>query len=79
MYVTVCGKLGSNEGGVVGYVDRMRAKFPAKWGVQMMGMNFQTLSKRKSPSGSDSVPGGLFFTLFQLPALHLRASKALPF
>ncbi|MEY8393317.1 DUF6783 domain-containing protein [Lachnospiraceae bacterium 45-P1] len=25
MCVTVCGKLGPNEGGVVGYVDRMRA------------------------------------------------------
>ncbi len=34
MCVTVFGKLGPNEGGVVGYVDRMKAKFPAKWGVQ---------------------------------------------
>ena len=30
--VTVCGKLGPNEGDVVGYVDRMRARFPAKQG-----------------------------------------------
>jgi len=44
MCVTVCGKLGTNEGGVVGYVDRMRAKFPAKWGAQMTGMNFQRVS-----------------------------------
>ena len=42
IYVTVCGKLSPNEGGVVGCVDRMRAKFSAKWGVQMTGMNFQT-------------------------------------
>ena len=44
MCVTVCGRFGSNEGGVVGYVDRMRAKYTAKWGVQMAGMNFQTRS-----------------------------------
>ena len=36
MCVTVCGKLGPNEGGVVGYVDRMGAKFLAQWDVQMM-------------------------------------------
>ena len=45
---TVCGRLGPNEGGVVGYVDRMRAKYTAKWGVQMAGMNFQTRSRVKS-------------------------------
>ena len=28
----------------MGYVDRMRAKYTAKWGVQMAGMNFQTRS-----------------------------------
>ncbi|MEY8394284.1 DUF6783 domain-containing protein [Lachnospiraceae bacterium 45-P1] len=50
MCVTVCGKFGPNEGDVVGYVDRMRAKFPAKWGVQMMGMNFQTRSSTLSSS-----------------------------
>ena len=47
MCVTVCGKLGPNEGGVVGYVDRMRVKFPASWGVQRIGMNFQTHSRAK--------------------------------
>ncbi len=43
--VTVCGRLDPNEGDVVGYVDRMRAKYTAKWGVQMTGMNDQTRSK----------------------------------
>ena len=37
--------LDPNEGGVVGYVDRMRGKDAAKWGVQMAGMNFQTRSR----------------------------------
>ena len=45
MCVTICGRFGPNEGGVVGYVDRMRAKSPAKWGVHMARMNFQTRSR----------------------------------
>ena len=28
--------------GVAGYVDRIGTKYAAKWGVQMVGMNFQT-------------------------------------
>ncbi|MFR1121805.1 DUF6783 domain-containing protein [[Clostridium] symbiosum] len=43
--VTLCGRFGPNERGVVGYGKRIRAKSPTKWGVQMMGMNFQTGSK----------------------------------
>ncbi len=45
MCVTICGRFDPNEGGVVGYVDRMRDKYTAKWGVQMAGMNFQTRSR----------------------------------
>ncbi len=44
MCVTICGRFDPNEGGVVGYVDRMRAKYTAKWGVHLAGMNFQTRS-----------------------------------
>ncbi len=29
----------------MGYVDRMRAKYTAKWGVYLAGMNFQTRSR----------------------------------
>ena len=47
--VTICGRLDPNEGGEVGYVDRMRAKYTANVGTrlprQMAGMNFQTRSK----------------------------------
>ncbi len=43
--VTICGRFDPNEGDVVGYVDRMRGKDTAKWGVQMAGMNFQTRSR----------------------------------
>ena len=33
MCVPICGRFDPNEGGVVGYVDRMRTKYTAKWGV----------------------------------------------
>ena len=42
MCVTLCGRFGPDEGGVAGYVDRIGTKYAAKWGVQMVGMNFQT-------------------------------------
>ena len=42
MCVSLCGRFGPNERGVVGYVKRIRAKYAAKWGVQMAEMNFQT-------------------------------------
>ena len=49
MCVTICGRFDPNEGGVVGYVDRMRAKYTAKWGVHLAGMNFRTRSRYSVP------------------------------
>ena len=46
MCVTVCGRFCLNEGGVAGYVNRMKVKYAAKWGVQIAGMIFQTRSRR---------------------------------
>ncbi len=46
MCVTVCGEFAPKSGGVAGYADWFWSKFPAKWGVQIAGMNFQTRSKR---------------------------------
>ena len=48
MCVTVCGKFVSDEGVVAGYVGRIRDKSPAKWGVQIAGMIFQTPSQSKA-------------------------------
>ncbi len=45
MCITVCGRFFLNEGGVAGYVNRMKGKYAAKWGVQIAGMIFQTRSK----------------------------------
>ena len=44
MCVTICGRFRSDEGAVAGYGKRIRAKSPAKWGVQIAGMIFQTRS-----------------------------------
>ena len=45
MYVTICGRFCPDEDAVVGYVGRIRAKYTAKWDVQIVGMIFQTGSK----------------------------------
>ena len=42
MCVTICGRFCSDEGAVAGYGNRIRAKYTAKWGVQIAGMIFQT-------------------------------------
>ncbi|WP_334293933.1 DUF6783 domain-containing protein [Enterocloster lavalensis] len=49
MCVTLCGRFGPDEGGVAGYVDRIGTKYAAKWGVQMVGMNFQTDPRAVGP------------------------------
>ena len=45
MYVTICGRFRPDEGAVAGYGNRIRVKSPAKWGVQIAGMLFQTRSR----------------------------------
>ena len=44
MCATICGRFRLNEGGVAGYVNRMRVKYTAKWGSQIAEMIFQTRS-----------------------------------
>ena len=45
MCVTICGRFCPDEGVVAGYDNRIRAKYTAKWGVQIAGMIFQTGSR----------------------------------
>ena len=52
MCVTICGRFCPDEGAVAGYGNRIRAKYTAKWGVQIAGMRFQTRSS--------NVPRGFF-------------------
>ena len=42
MCVTICGRFCPEEGVVASYDNRIRAKYTAKWGVQIVGMLFQT-------------------------------------
>ena len=42
MCVTICGRFCPDKGAVAGYGNRIRAKYTAKWGVQIAGMIFQT-------------------------------------
>ena len=44
MCVTICGRFCSNKGVIAGYDNRIRAKYTSKWGVQIVGMIFQTRS-----------------------------------
>ena len=46
MCVTICGRFCPDEGVVAGYDNRIRAKYTAKWGVQIAGMLFQTRSSK---------------------------------
>ena len=53
MCVTICERFRSDEGAVAGYGNRIRVKYPAKWGVQIAGMIFQT---RSTPDQSLLLP-----------------------
>ncbi|MFR5914339.1 MAG: DUF6783 domain-containing protein [Blautia wexlerae] len=41
----MCGRFCPDKGVVAGYGNRVRAKYTAKWGVQIPGMIFQTHSR----------------------------------
>ena len=56
MCVTICGKFVPDEGVVAGYDNRIRDKSPAKWGVQIAGMIFQTRSSVKK-KGRETLSG----------------------
>ena len=65
MCVTICGRFCPEEGAVAGYGNRIRAKYTAKWGVQIAGMIFQTRSRIQA---SEYVPQ------FQVPVQLSRIS-----
>ena len=65
MCVTICGRFCPDEGAVAGYGNRIRAKYTAKWGVQIVGMIFQTRSNTtKNEAGICKkfyMPASLFY------------------
>ena len=48
MCVTICGRFCLIEGGAAGYANRKKAKYTAKWSIQIVGMIFQTRSNPKN-------------------------------
>ena len=52
MCVTIYWRFCPDEGAVAGYGNWIRAKYTAKWGVQIAGMIFQTRSSAKVRSNS---------------------------
>ena len=71
MCVTVCGKFVPDEGVVAGYGNRIRDKGPAKWGVQIAGMIFQTGPSKKESCLQDSPPAaGRFSDIYLSTAVQ---------
>ena len=73
MYSSLSGRFVPNKGGVAGYVDRMRRKYRAKWGMQMAGMNFKTLSRTVIFLSLDIYPAGkaLLLCLQRMPVWNI--------
>ena len=63
MCVTVCGKFVPDKVVIASYDNRIRDKFPAKWGVQIAGMIFFARSSQKR----------IFRAFFPLKILFLLA------
>ena len=51
--VPVCGRFCPNEGCVAGYGNRMRARYTAKWSLQIAEMIFQTRSNASESCGKE--------------------------
>ena len=78
MCVTICGRFCSDEGVVAGYDNRIRTKSPAKWGVQIAGMIFQTRSSvfaqvRKDSEYKQTEEDNAMSNLSHLDALEAEA------
>ena len=61
MCVTVCGKFVPDKVVVASYDNRIRDKFPAKWGVQIAGMIFLARSSQKKDFQSILLSENSFF------------------
>ena len=61
MCVTICGIFCPDEGAVVGYGNCIQVKYPAKWGVQIAGMIFQTRSSPAERKDKNLRSAGLLY------------------
>ena len=58
--VKICGRFFLDEDVVAGYDNRIRAKYTAKWGVQIAESLFQTRSRLRRLDSSKISHKGLF-------------------
>ena len=77
MYVTICGRFCSNKGVIAGYDNRIRAKYTAKWGVQIVGMIFQTRSNTITGKDTNHMSQSSFGNKFKVTTWGESHGKAL--
>ena len=77
IYVTICGRFCPDEGVVAGYGNRIRAKYTAKWGVQIVGMIFQTRSNTITGKDTNHMSQSSFGNKFKVTTWGESHGKAL--
>ena len=77
MCVTICGRFCSDEGVVVDYDNRIRTKYTAKWGVQIVGMIFQTRSNTITGKDTNHMSQSSFGNKFKVTTWGESHGKAL--
>ena len=77
MCVTICGRFRSDEGAVAGYGNRIPVKSPAKWGVQIAGMIFQTRSNTITGKDTNHMSQSSFGNKFKVTTWGESHGKAL--
>ena len=77
MCATICGRFRPDEGAVAGYGNRIRLKSPAKWGVQIAGMIFQTRSNTITGKDTNHMSQSSFGNKFKVTTWGESHGKAL--
>ena len=77
MYITICGRFCPDEGVVAGCGNRIREKYIAKWGVQIVGMIFQTRSNTITGKDTNHMSQSSFGNKFKVTTWGESHGKAL--
>ena len=77
MCVTICGRFCSNKGVIAGYDNRIREKYTSKWGVQIVGMIFQTRSNTITGKDTNHMSQSSFGNKFKVTTWGESHGKAL--
>ena len=77
MCITICRRFCSNKGVVASYGKQILAKYIAKWGVQIMGMIFQTRSNTITGKDTNHMSQSSFGNKFKVTTWGESHGKAL--